>query len=161
MQNRTDSDMYYWVGYPSFLVDEKDPSKGWKHTNVPYWHWICLRYLFNTYRSSNSHDGMSETRLGYHNIPRITMYLHKTLKVSAMKSLLYAHLASSFYAGYSLGYTDFYKQPTGYAIQKDTPASYNPGNNTYPDPKGVKRTYNQVFGDIFQLPCVKSYSSAV
>lgn len=116
---------YYWVAYPKFGEDI--------NRNVPYFHWICLRYLFNTTQATNSlgNNWWEKGDLAYYNIPRIAMYLHEKLGLRRLKALLYAHYASNFYSGYGLGFTDYgglkFKSGTGvYSHDVDYSQVYTP-----------------------------------
>lgn len=92
-----DSNDYYWVFLPSHSEDGH-----WKRV---YLQWVALRYLINTTTSSVSMNGL-KLKLGYFNIPRITMMLHEDFKISKIKAFLYAQLANPFYSYWGMNYSD-------------------------------------------------------
>jgi hypothetical protein len=95
---RCNTNDYYWVAVPSF-----DSSVS---AQVPYLHWVALRYLINTFTSPNLVNQLG-SRLPYYNIPRITLYFHKNFGLTRLRAFLYAHIMSPFYSGYGLCYSDF------------------------------------------------------
>lgn len=106
---RITDNTFYWVAV--------SPTEG-GHSLIPYLHWICLRYLINSYTSNNMINELKAgTRLAYYNIPRIAMFLHEHVGVPKLKAFLYAHVAHPFYCGYGLAFTDYMGQPSGYNIQ--------------------------------------------
>jgi hypothetical protein len=89
---------YYWIGVEKF---------GSETILKPYLHWVCLRYLINSTTSSFNCSGMKSTsRLAYYNIPRIAMFFREEMKLTKLKSFLYAHVASQFNSGNSFAFSD-------------------------------------------------------
>jgi hypothetical protein len=97
---------FYWVAKaPEGTINDNI------NPNIPYLHWIMLRYLFNGQVTPEQHNLLKpKLKLAYYNIPRITMYFHEKLGLSALKSLLYALVTSNYYSGYGIAYTDYMGQ---------------------------------------------------
>lgn len=120
---RGNDGIYYWVGMPAFGANAL-PAK-------PYLHWICLRYMFNTQVSTMNQSFDKVRRLNYYHIPRITMFLHQEHKLTKVKAFLYAHLASPFYSGYGLCYSDYMLTDTEWASQNRTKEQIDTNHSVY------------------------------
>lgn len=95
-------DEFYWVGVEPCAKWLKEPCA---NGQVPYLHWIVLRYLINTWVTTSSL--VPGKNLPYYMIPRATMLFHKKYGLEFSKAFFYAHLTGVYYSYYSLAYTDY------------------------------------------------------
>lgn len=94
---RYPNNTYYWIGVQSF------PTSTSK--NIPYLHWIYLRYLINGTTSSNVSSGTYHH--AYYNIPRVIMYMVEKLGMKPFKAFMYSLAVGAWYCGYGLAYSDY------------------------------------------------------
>jgi hypothetical protein len=99
---------YHWVMIPRAQENFNDTSN--TLYKVPYFGWIALRWLINTFISNQGNNPgeniPTRQRLAYYNLPRIAMMLHEDFGLTKLRSILYANAMHPFYYYYSLCYSD-------------------------------------------------------
>lgn len=94
---------YFWVCVPRWPIGT--------NRNVPYLHWIYLRYLINSTRTQNHDLAASTEKLEYYNIPRLIFSLIDDYGLEPFRAFMYCIAMSPWYSGYGLAYSDYPDYP--------------------------------------------------